>query len=687
MSTGTSYQKYHQPQLYHHDCGLASLKMVCNFYQITFDYQNLLYQYLGLKGINILTLQSIAEDLGLELKAYAMTTNGLKDLSYPCIFIQNNTQNYHAVTCFNFDSKHQSLIIGDPKRSQVIASSYHETINYQYVLTLTKLKYTRQQKKLFQFKNPFLLFLKTIAPGHQSTYLRFLFLSLMAGAFTLGITVFIQRMIDAVQSPSHVFNAISILCLMLLLFFIKCTLAYFFKLIWIAYQKDISIHLYDKLFNHLANLPSKTIYSLNEGDYLAAINDLNYSITAHQLILQFFLSDFLMLLFYLFICGYYSIPILLIVLCASVLPIYFIIRKGPQLLMLFENNRLANVQALNSFLAHVKNLRFSPGNEVNHQLLFRTKLKFNDFYQDKYQTLLQAQNFTFILNSFMALSSGILVYFLFKNLQEQTLSIGAFSSLFSIIFILLQMLNHSFKLPLTLHEYLPSVIRCHAQLSSKKPAPILFKIPDFKLIKIENYSIQHPQASAKLLVSNFNLSIEKHSLTVITGENGKGKSFLLHTLLGHSKTTNGSIYIDDTNVPYLPKDGFTAFMPQKAEVWDGSLAFNITMELNPASAVLLHFCELLNLMSFVNEFPNGLDTFLGADGYQLSQGQSTLVSFMRALYSKPQLLILDEPTSFLSANLFDFLIDLLLLLKTKTTLLIVSHEPKILALSDQVYNI
>lgn len=684
MKKGKYFQQFHQPQLYHHDCGLACLKMICNYHYIPVDYQHLLQQFLGLKGINMLNLQKIADSLGFKVTSYKWTHDAINQLQYPCILIAQEDENYHAVTCFDYHKKEQTLYIGDPKIGQIQLLELGSLSKYKFAIQFEKTEEKSNFSAFIAGNQPFLTFIKRIGKQHQITYLRFLFLSVMAGIFTFAITIYIQKMVDQAHHQAHINNALAILSLILLLLLIKSALEYFFKLLWINYQKDISITLYDSLFQHFSFLPSKTSYTLEKGDYLAAINDLNYSITAHQIIIQFFLSDMLLMIFYCLICAYYSVPILLIILCSSVFPIYFILRKSPLLLALFENNRQTNVYAMNSFLAHIKTLRFSPATNLNPLLLHRTQQKFQHYYQEKYQTLKVAQHFTFLQNCLMAVTSGLIIYYLFLSLEQQKLSIGAFSSLLSVIFILLQMLYRSFKLPITLKEYLPSVQRCNQQLITRTSSLKTNYKKDFKTIIISNYTLKHPQGAAKPLINQLNLTIKKHSLTVLTGANGCGKSYLLHTLLGYATPATGKIFLDKEEVEQLPKDGFTSFMPQKTELLDGTLGFNIALSENKDTQAIIRFCEYFGMVPFLNQFPKGLDTYLGVDGFHLSQGQITLIVLLRSIYSKPQLIILDEPSSFLSLELQEYLIQLLTILKQKSTLLIVTHEAKIIALADQV---
>ena len=70
------------------------------------------------------------------------------------------------------------------------------------------------------------------------------------------------------------------------------------------------------------------------------------------------------------------------------------------------------------------------------------------------------------------------------------------------------------------------------------------------------------------------------------------------------------------------------------------------------------------MADFVTHLPNGIWSFLGEDGGAISGGQRQRICLARALYdSKAEILILDEPTSALNAELEDEIIRLIFALK------------------------
>jgi len=89
----------------------------------------------------------------------------------------------------------------------------------------------------------------------------------------------------------------------------------------------------------------------------------------------------------------------------------------------------------------------------------------------------------------------------------------------------------------------------------------------------------------------------------------------------------------------------------------------------------------------VDSFPQGLSTQLEGDkGVRLSGGQKQLVGLARALYGKPRLLVLDEPTSNLDEQGEQLLVNILVGMKElrNCTCIMVSHKPQLLHAMDKV---
>jgi ABC-type bacteriocin/lantibiotic exporter with double-glycine peptidase domain len=131
-------------------------------------------------------------------------------------------------------------------------------------------------------------------------------------------------------------------------------------------------------------------------------------------------------------------------------------------------------------------------------------------------------------------------------------------------------------------------------------------------------------------------------------------------------------------------------MPQKVFLLDGTLKENICLGLNEHEIIyenLKNALKYAQIEDFANSNNGGLNRLLGERGYKISAGQTQRVGLARALYTKPQLLILDESTSALDKKTEEKILKDITKLKKKITIIIVSHNDKVLSFCDTIYNL
>ncbi|MDH4076148.1 MAG: ABC transporter ATP-binding protein/permease [Acidimicrobiia bacterium] len=186
-------------------------------------------------------------------------------------------------------------------------------------------------------------------------------------------------------------------------------------------------------------------------------------------------------------------------------------------------------------------------------------------------------------------------------------------------------------------------------------------------------------------VDGVDLTIERGQLVVVAGPVGSGKTSLLRAVVGLLPLDRGEVCWNDRPVGdraafFVPPQ--CAFVAQVPRLFAESLADNLRLGHAVGDDELAAAIALAAFDDDVAEFPEGLDTRIGARGVRLSGGQAQRAAAARALAPRPELLVLDDLTSALDAETEQALWDRLA--AAGFTVLAASNRPVALARADRV---
>ncbi len=190
---------------------------------------------------------------------------------------------------------------------------------------------------------------------------------------------------------------------------------------------------------------------------------------------------------------------------------------------------------------------------------------------------------------------------------------------------------------------------------------------------------------------NVNIRIEPGQTIGVVGASASGKTTLLYLMMGVLKPTHGTARVDGydlrecdpTNVRHQ-----VAYLPQEAVIFKGTFLENLTMFRDDRANDALDIAKLLGLDNAVAGLPQGYDTPVG-EGVddKLPRGTRQRIAIARALADKPRVLLFDEANSFIDGAGDALLRDLLMRLKGRVTLVMVTQRPSMLRLADRILEI
>ncbi|GGF37964.1 thiol reductant ABC exporter subunit CydD [Williamsia phyllosphaerae] len=176
---------------------------------------------------------------------------------------------------------------------------------------------------------------------------------------------------------------------------------------------------------------------------------------------------------------------------------------------------------------------------------------------------------------------------------------------------------------------------------------------------------------------------ERGAITVITGDNGTGKSTTLQAIAGLIRPDEGVVLIGDTPVSG-PAVGDIAWLAEPPVVLPGSVADNLSLFDADRSSIDTA-ARAVGFDTVVRELPDGIDTLIGTGGVGISAGQRQRLALTRVLASPARLLLLDEPTAHLDDESEARVMDALRARAAAgDTVIVVSHRPAVLACAERV---
>jgi ATP-binding cassette subfamily C exporter for protease/lipase len=217
--------------------------------------------------------------------------------------------------------------------------------------------------------------------------------------------------------------------------------------------------------------------------------------------------------------------------------------------------------------------------------------------------------------------------------------------------------------------------------------PALSRVPPTGRVDLVNVLATAAGRSEPIL-KGIDLSVPAGSVTVVLGPSGSGKSTLARVVLGIWPAVSGEVLLDG-----LPIDSWNrielgphlGYLPQDIELFEGSIAANISRFGELDSAKVIEAAKRAGLHDMILHFPKGYDTPIGEAGGFLSGGQRQRIGLARAVYGDPHLVILDEPNANLDDAGESALARTVHDLKARgKTVILITHRPSAIASADRL---
>ena len=184
----------------------------------------------------------------------------------------------------------------------------------------------------------------------------------------------------------------------------------------------------------------------------------------------------------------------------------------------------------------------------------------------------------------------------------------------------------------------------YSEISDKKE-----KVDIKPVVQIKDLMFYYNEDKDKIILNNFNLSIDKGMFLGIAGPSGCGKSSLIKAICKLEKGY-GTIIIDSKNISSLNRKDISeiiALVPQTPFLIAGTIYENICYGIDREVSIeeVEEAAKKAYIYDYINELPDKFNSVISEGGNNLSGGQRQRIAIARIFLRKPKILILDEATS------------------------------------------
>ncbi len=194
------------------------------------------------------------------------------------------------------------------------------------------------------------------------------------------------------------------------------------------------------------------------------------------------------------------------------------------------------------------------------------------------------------------------------------------------------------------------------------------------------------ETKEKLYFNNINFEIKPHTLNVIVGKSGSGKSELFNLLLRFQKLTSGDIFLDGKNI-YTYSDSIYSsnitLVKQEPFFYNMSILNNLKLVTKNKENIITA-CQKVGIHEFIMSLPKKYNTELNQNAYNLSDGQKQLLSIARALLTDAEIFLMDNITSSLDQKTNNEIVSFLKKLSQDHTILVITNRDDLIAAADQI---
>ena len=670
------------------DCGAACLASVSSYYNLNMPVARI-RQLAGTdkKGTNILGLIEAAAKMGFLAKGVRGEWDSLFKIPKPAIahVIVKEVLHHYVVLVKTTDKYIEIMDPADGLLHKVSHEEFKKQWTGVLVLIAPGEKFTIGNEKT----STSLRFWRLIKPN-RGILLQSLIGALVFSVLGLSTSIYVGKLVDAVL-PGGNMNLLNLLGVaMVVIILLRLLLSIFQTIFVLKTGQRIDATLILGYYQHLLRLPQTFFDNMRTGEIISRIGDaVKIRVFVNDVSINLILNVFILVVsFTLMFTYFWKLALIMLIVIPFYGLIYYISNRLNRKVQRTVMEKAADLEAqlVESLSSAGTIKRFGLEDYSN----LKTETRFVRLLEVIYKS---GMNNLFSSGTTSLISQMITILVLWAGAGfaiGSEITPGELLSFYSIV--------GYFTGPVT------SIIGFNRTYQDAKiAADRLFEIFDLEIEDVANKIELRPEMADDIhfegvkfrygtrvdVFDSLDLVIKKSEITAVVGESGSGKTTLVSLLQNLYPLQAGHIRIGRYDLRHLTNQSLrkvVSVVPQKIDLFAGNVLENIAVgELNPDMGKVIEICEKLGMTKFIDQLPNGFNTYLGENGANLSGGQQQRIAIARALYRDPQILILDEATSSLDSMAELFVQNTIKLLQKEfKTVIVIAHRLSTINLAQRI---
>ncbi len=667
------------------DCGPTCLSIISNYYGKEVSIERLKeYSFTNYTGTSLEGLIKAGTKIGIYLEGFQLDTiNELSSQNLPCIcHVITKKGMEHFVVIYKITEHHVFYIDPGVGKLKEKKEEFKKKSTNVVLLTNSLGEDFKNANKLERYG-----ILTKIFKNNIKYVFLIIFFSILINIVNIMGALYFKVIVDLVI-PTKVLSKLHYISFAILLLYLSFMFSCFIRnQLNLKLNIRINEYLMNRYYDKVLNLPKKFFVFRKDGEILSRFRDLEHIREAFSSIVITIVIDTFMLLIGTFILFFQNKELYLLLI--SMVIIYVI------LMFLFKNpfkkfNRMEmESQAVlsSSFIEGIRGIVDIKNYTIEKYYFDKMDKKISGYLNNLYKlnTVINAQ---VSFKSFLSLTTAlVIIWYGAVQVIEGKMTLGElilFNVLASFYF---QSIDRLIDVQPIIQSALVSYKRLLDILDLDIEKKEIGKNFSFnKCISFKDVSFSYNLTENILL--NLNFTVLKNERVVIVGKSGSGKSTIANLLMSYYEVTRGKITLDNMNVNEIQLSELRkniGYLGQQTFLFNESILKNLTNYTNKDEInyeEVVKACELTGIHDYISSLPRGYETIIESGGANLSVGQIQRIAMAKVLLKKPEIMILDEPTSSLdriAAHKF-----LEIIKDIKCTSIIITHDKELVEMISEV---